>query len=271
VGGGDEQARLLVVLSSEVDRMPSFYEEAEKAREECRKRLNELHSDTMRQIQLTRDHGQQKSRHVQDTMKSFTAKFDHELCQMRDELRKELMVKSSRIEGMINELDRRMVTLEVGLEEQHRARVAQTEDVLGPIRDEVNQITTDLERERQTRRREEEELEKTLADKIEVITKKVDEEKFAREQQYVELSQWTEKEQQHLAKRQCQVEKETCDTLRDLRHDLQVETKDRIACQDTIVEDVASFIKRFNEQLSRDSENDGNVGQMDTMFAPAVQ
>merc|ERR1719159_1258984 len=103
---------LLDALSSEVDRMSVVFDEANKAREEYRKRLEEVHNDTMRQIQMTRDHMVQKSKHVMDTMKSFTAKFDHELTGMRGELRRELQTKSSKIEGVIAELDKRMGELE---------------------------------------------------------------------------------------------------------------------------------------------------------------
>lgn len=249
-----EQDKMLSALRDEVERMPAFYEDAMKAREECRKRLDELHSDTMRQIQLTRDHARQKSKHVQDTMKSFTAKFEHELQQMRDELRKELVVKSARIEDMIADLGRRMLDLEEGLAQQTRERKQQTEVVLGPIRDEVDRLTHDLEAERLGRRADEEAIEKLLADKVELVARTVDEEKFGREQQYVDLHKWVEMEQHLFAKRQYQVEKASEENLRDLRHELHLETKDRIECQDTIVENIASFIKRFQEQLGGEED-----------------
>lgn len=253
--------KLLDGLSTEVDRMSSVFEDANRAREEYRKRLEEIHNDTMRQIQMTRDHMLQKSRHVQDTMRSFTAKFNHELDGMRGELRRELATKSSKIEGLIAELDARTGELEVGLQQQIQERKKQTENILGPIRDEVDKLTADLEGEQEERRKVEEGMEKRLADETERLNKGLDAEKFSRERQYMAFSSFAEDAQNQLAKRQYEVENEIGDTVRHLSHDLRVETKDRKACQDGIAESIASFVQKFQQQLSKDSGGRGGPAQ----------
>jgi len=74
-----QQDMALQKMSQEVERMSSVFEEAEKAREERRKQLDELHDDTMRRIRMTRDYTAQEARRTGDTMKSFEAKFGHEM------------------------------------------------------------------------------------------------------------------------------------------------------------------------------------------------
>merc|ERR1719388_24355 len=77
-----QQDMALQKMSQEVERMSSVFEEAEKAREERRKQLDELHDDTMRRIRMTRDYTAQEARRTSDTMKSFEAKFSHEIQSM---------------------------------------------------------------------------------------------------------------------------------------------------------------------------------------------
>merc|ERR1719274_200463 len=142
-----------------------------------------------------------------------------------------------------------MVGLEKGLEQQHEDRKHQMESTLGKIGEEVAKLTADLDEERRARQRREEELMKELADAIEAMNLAVDAEKFSREQQYMDFKQWAHGEQERLGKRQYQVERETNDTLGNLREGLQEETQDRIECQDGIVENITLFVKRFQDNI----------------------
>jgi len=247
-----QQDVALQKMSQEVDRMSSVFEEAEKAREERRKQLDELHDDTMRRIRMTRDYTAQEAKRTGDTMKSFEAKFSHEITNMRDELMKELHDKSSIIEGILNGLDDRMDGLEKSLAQQTEDRKRQMEETLGTIGEEVTKLTADLDEERRARQRREEELMKELADAVEAMNLAVDAEKFSREQQYMDFKQWAHSEQERLGKRQYQVERETNDTLGNLREGLQEETQDRIECQDGIVENITLFVKRFQDNIKEE-------------------
>merc|ERR1711985_139936 len=106
--------------------------------------------------------------------------------------------------------------------------------------------------ERRARQRREEELMKELADAIESMNLAVDAEKFSREQQYMDFKQWAHSEQEQLGKRQYAVERETNDTLGNLREGLQEETQDRIDCQDGIVENITLFVKRFQDNIKEE-------------------
>jgi len=171
---------------------------------------------------------------------------------MKDELLKELHDKSSVIEGILKGLEDRMFGLEKGLEQQHEDRKVQMESTLGKIGEEVAKLTADLDEERRARQRKEEELMKELADAIEAMNLAVDAEKFSREQQYMDFKQWAHAEQERLGKRQYQVERETNDTLGNLREGLQEETQDRIDCQDGIVENITLFVKRFQDNIKEE-------------------
>jgi hypothetical protein len=247
-----QQDLALQKMSQEVERMSSVFEEAEKAREERRKQLDELHDDTMRRIRMTRDYTQQEAKRTADTMKSFEAKFGVEMKNMRDELLKELNDKSAIIEGILGGLEERMCGLEKGLEQQTVDRKHQMESVLGKIGEEVGKLTADLDEERKTRQRREEELMKELADAIEAMNLAVDAEKFSREQQYMDFKQWAHSQQERLGKRQYEVERETNDSLGNLREGLQDETQDRIECQDGIVENITLFVKRFQDNIKEE-------------------
>merc|ERR1719240_615853 len=129
------------------------------------------------------------------------------------------------------------------------------ESTLGKIDKEVKRLTEDLDEERRARQRKEEELMKELADAIEAMNLAVDAEKFSREQQYMDFKQWAHAEQERLGKRQYQVERETNDTLGNLREGLQEESKDRIECQDGIVENITLFVKRFQDNIKEDTQD----------------
>merc|ERR1719163_2631560 len=87
----------LNILAEEVERMSAVFEEANKAREEQRKIMDEMHQDLLRRIQMTRDYMTQEAKRLADTTKSFTAKFEHEIQSMKEELTTVLKNKISQV------------------------------------------------------------------------------------------------------------------------------------------------------------------------------
>merc|ERR1719487_1502112 len=114
---------LLQGLKGSVEETQTYFEEGHRAREAHQKRLEEMLEETLRNIQKSRGHMQQKARHVKDTTKSFTAKFEHEMSCMREELRHDLAERTDAIEGLLTKLDSRMGELEVDLEKQRQRRM----------------------------------------------------------------------------------------------------------------------------------------------------
>eukprot|EP00929_Paragymnodinium_shiwhaense_P015009 TRINITY_DN123004_c0_g1_i1.p1 TRINITY_DN123004_c0_g1~~TRINITY_DN123004_c0_g1_i1.p1 ORF type:complete len:318 (+),score=127.85 TRINITY_DN123004_c0_g1_i1:93-1046(+) len=253
-----QQAKLLNEMTKNVDAMPEIYEDAQRKREVYMQRLTDMIEETLRQIIKARHGMEQKARHVRDTMTSYGAKFDHDLACTREDLRRELADKTGKMEEVLAGLENRVIELEGDLEEQHAFRVRHVEETLGPIRDEVYRIHNALEAEKKSRRKQEKEREKVLADEVELFTKQLDADKFDRSQQLGALHDWVNQQQQFVAKRQYQVEKEVGDVSKAHRTDFEQATKERIAVQHRVIESIASFVKRYHEQLQK--EMDAGIG-----------
>eukprot|EP00439_Symbiodinium_sp_Y106_P032566 s4567_g3.t3 len=134
------QEKLLFFLSEEVTRTPAVFEQAQKNRDAHQKRLNEMLEETLRQIKKCRAHMQQKKKHVMDTTKSYTAKFDHELAGAERGLRRDLTEAFARMNAVVDELGVRMTDAEAALVQQREDRKRHIESTLGPIRDESQRL-----------------------------------------------------------------------------------------------------------------------------------
>lgn len=230
----------------------AVFEEAQRNRDAHQRRLNEMVEETLRLIHRARLLIQQKSKHVQATTSSYGAKFEHSLSCVREELLLDFEGRASRLEGTLDGLELGVRELEGDLKAQIVVRKTEIEKTLGPIRDEVARLTAALEDERRTRRRCEEDRDKMLADEVEAFTKLIDEEKHDREQQLMEFKVVSEREFQRMEKRQIQAEIGTKHVAEAQRHELKHAAKERIACQHGIIASIASFIKRYREELARD-------------------
>lgn len=257
----DEEKRLeksaasnakLTILAEEVERMSAVFEEANRAREEQRKIMDEMHQDLLRRIQMTRDYMTQEAKRLGDTTKSFTAKFEHELNSMKDELITMLKKKIAEVNHSLAGLETRSKELERAIEQEREDRIVQTEEVLGPIRNRVDRIMGELHAETKTRQGREQEIMKQLLDAAERLNNDVDAEKFTREQLYMSFKLMSERERQNLEDRQVQTRQDTDVNLRGIREELEKEVDSRIENQDGIVDNVTVFIKRFQENIKED-------------------
>lgn len=253
-----QQAKLLNEMTKQVDDMPETYKDAQRKREIYMQRLTDMIEETLRQIIKARHGMEQKAKHVRDTMTSYGAKFEHDLSCTREDLRRELGEKTTKLEDILAGLENRVEQIEDDLQKQHEFRVQHVEEKLGPIRDEVWEIHNDLEAEKKARKKQEAEREKLLADEVELFTKLLDAEKFSRSQQLGHFQDWVNIQQQFVAKRQYQVEREVRDHSKAARTYLQDATKERVAVQHRVIESIASFVKRYHEQLQK--ELDAGLG-----------
>lgn len=246
--------QLLAGLNGEVKCTGAAFDEAHRHREAHQRKLNEMLEATLRQIQKSRSHMMQQAAKVRLTTKSFSTKFEHDFACMRDELKKEFAERAVVIDTSLDGLDQRMEALEQDLETQRQFRKTLVGGLLQPISDQVMKLRDSLETERRDRQLEEEGRERMLAHSVEEITRLLDAEKFAREQQVAEFNSSTDSEQQSLAKRQYQVETEIGDRLRVTRTALEQATKERVMDQNGVVESIASFVRRYREQVSKETD-----------------
>jgi len=249
----NNQERLLYELSSEVERTPAVFEQAQKNRDAHQRHLNEMLEETLRQIKKCRAHMQQKSKHVMDTTKSYTAKFDHELMATREGLRRDMTEAFNQMHQAVEELEVGMTDSEAALERQTQERKEHIEATLGPIRDESQRLFMALTKESKARRLQDETREKELADNVEAINHLLDAEKFEREQQLISYERWADAEQQQIAKRQYQSEKHMREATSDIRTTHQNQVKERVETQHAVVESIASFVHKYREQIIKDT------------------
>ncbi|CAE7224894.1 unnamed protein product, partial [Symbiodinium sp. CCMP2592] len=248
----NNQEKLLFFLSEEVTRTPAVFEQAQKNRDAHQKRLNEMLEETLRQIKKCRAHMQQKKKHVMDTTKSYTAKFDHELAGAERGLRRDLTEAFARMNAVVDELGVRMTDAEAALVQQREDRKRHIESTLGPIRDESQRLFDALAAETRERQLQDHKREKILEDEVVEINKLIDEEKFEREQQLMTYERWADAMQQQIAKSQYQLEKQVRDVTKDIRTEHQGQAKSRVETQHAIVDSIASFIHKYREQLDKD-------------------
>lgn len=248
----NNQEKLLFYLSEEVTRTPAVFEQAQKNRDAHQKRLNEMLEETLRQIKKCRAHMQQKKKHVMDTTKSYTAKFQHELSGARQGLRRDLREAFAAMNGVVDELGDRMTEAEAALVRQREDRIRHIEATLGPIRDESQRLSDALAEETRERQLQDQRREKLLQDEVHAFNGILDEEKFEREQQLMSYDRWADASQQQVAKSQYQLEKEVRELTKDIRAEHQTHSKNRVEAQHAIVDSIASFIHKYREQLERD-------------------
>eukprot|EP00928_Gymnodinium_smaydae_P040386 TRINITY_DN2738_c0_g1_i1.p1 TRINITY_DN2738_c0_g1~~TRINITY_DN2738_c0_g1_i1.p1 ORF type:complete len:355 (-),score=101.42 TRINITY_DN2738_c0_g1_i1:85-1053(-) len=269
---GSAQAKLLDNFSEHVTSMPQVYEEALRNRDLNQKHLTEMIEDTLKHIQKAQAHTILKARHVRDTSTSYAAKFEHDIYGAREEMRRDLADRTAKIEGAVEALEGRIGELEEDLERQREFRMQHTEEVLGPIRDEVARLTAALETERRERRLEESRREKMLNEQVDDFTRLLDAEKFDRGQHLASFERFTGERQRKLEKRQYQVEQETADTINLFNEELKAASQERIRVQHQVIESIASFVKRYHEQLSGEFEGALSAGQGNGAFGgPAGQ
>ncbi|CAK9002562.1 unnamed protein product [Durusdinium trenchii] len=248
----NNQERLLFYLTEEVNRTPSVFEQAQKNRDAHQKRLNEMLEETLRQIKKCRAHMQQKKKHVMDTTKSYTAKFQHELSGADQGIRRDLREAFASMNAAVDELNERMTFAEDALVQQREDRIRHIEATLGPIRDESQRLSDALAIETQKRQLQDQQREKLLQDEVHAFNALLDEEKFDREQQLMSYERWADASQQQVAKSQYQLEKEVRELTKDIRADHQADCQNRVEAQHAIVDSIASFIHKYREQIERD-------------------
>eukprot|EP00746_Dinoflagellata_sp_MGD_P162114 gnl/MRDRNA2_/MRDRNA2_89531_c0_seq1.p1 gnl/MRDRNA2_/MRDRNA2_89531_c0~~gnl/MRDRNA2_/MRDRNA2_89531_c0_seq1.p1 ORF type:complete len:302 (+),score=85.35 gnl/MRDRNA2_/MRDRNA2_89531_c0_seq1:71-976(+) len=249
-----EQTQKLNSLSAGVERMSSVFEEANRAREEQRRMMDLLHERTMEQIGDARKYMEEMMAEMSKKMEDFVSRFENELDSTKEDLMTALKVKVAAMTAHIQNLEERARKMQAGLDKEKADRIRETEEVLGPIRKQVAKLISSLEKEQRIRRRREEEMMKALDDAVENLNNTVDIEKANREQKQKDMLDDNASELKHLVNRQRKIELSTGDKTEELRSDLQNEARYRVDAQNNVVENVTSFIQRFQENIKEEGQ-----------------
>lgn len=251
----DGQNVKLESLTQQVEAMAGVFGEANKARNEHRKMMEERHQDVLRRVQAVRTYCDQESLRLDRQVCSFRDKFEHDLERLTNDMLQKLDNKVTAINARIDDQEERVGELETALDKERADRIAQTEQILGFIKKQVDQLTDGLAKETKIRQAREQEITKRIVACKEEIDATIDKEKFKREQTCQRIKRDAELEQERLAKRQEGHAKYTEAALLTRQAAIEYETATRVECQDSVVDNVSSFIQRFQDNIREEGQH----------------
>jgi vacuolar-type H+-ATPase subunit I/STV1 len=253
-GDGAQNAQLQN-LTNQVENMAGVFGEANKARVEHRKMMEERHQDVVRRIASVKAYCDQESQRLDRQVHSFHDKFEHDLERLTNDMLQKLDTKVTTINAQIDEQEQRVKLLEDGLEQEKKDRIEQTRQILGEIKKKVEGLAANLATETKIRQCKEQEMSKRLVEYMDEIHAVIEKEKDRREQICKTFRELADREHAKLAKRQVAIARRTREALTQLEGSIHFETATREEAQNSVVDNVSSFIQRFQENIREEGEH----------------
>ncbi|KAF4656283.1 hypothetical protein FOL47_009042 [Perkinsus chesapeaki] len=257
---GHKKVDMLEDLAAKVTSMASVFADANAAREEERAVLRQKHSNVLSCIEDTKNDVIAEAARLKSTIESYEAKTQYELEQLRKDMLALLETKHSTAMDRIEALEVRCAEVEKALVDEIEERKKNTEEVLGMLQHQVDEISAPLSTETVIRKQNHEVvnswanvLEKKLSDSIEDINKQLDEEKFKRDVLCTRVEKDMSVNHEEITKRQLKVQRWTHDLVNSLHNAINSEEALRGASQDSIIESISTFIRRFQEDIREEA------------------
>ncbi len=130
----------LTALKGQMADMGNDYEDMIRAREEAKKQLDAKFEDVYRKLQANRDFTVAEGKRVNDTLKAFQLKFETQLKVTEDKLRSEMEAEKKHVREELAAINKRLETLEKGLQDEKEERLRQTDETLKPIRQNIESM-----------------------------------------------------------------------------------------------------------------------------------
>ncbi|CEM11104.1 unnamed protein product [Vitrella brassicaformis CCMP3155] len=239
----------LNALAGQVMAMARVFEEAQRMREEQRRLQEERHQDVLMRIQATNNLIQAETKRLMDIIKSFQSKFEFDLSSLREEQKAALEERYEELKGDIKVLDQQIEKCFEELQKEKDERVKAVEDTLGAVQKNVEHLNEGLETERKHRLQKEKEVAQKMREHFDVHRKDLEQERFKLEVMIDKLRDDTTVEQDKLEKRQLKGEQLAALAVQKLREDIEKEADDRGFAQDSIVDNLSSFIQKFQDNI----------------------
>jgi hypothetical protein len=252
--GDMAQNQRLENLTNQVEAMAGVFNEANKARLEHRKMMEERHQEVLRRIQSVRTYCNTESQRLDRQVCSFRDKFEHDLERLTNDMLQKLDNKVTAINGKIELQEQRVLELEAGLAQEKEERFRQTEEILGLIKKQVDQLSDGLAKETKIRQAREQEITKQIVAYKDEVDVTIDKEKSKQEQICMSIKRTAELEQERLARRQETIAKTAHLDIQKQQAAIEYETATRISCQDSVVDNVSSFIQRFQDNIREEGQ-----------------
>merc|ERR1711985_2924 len=173
---------------------------------------------------------------------------------MGNDMLQKLDNKVTAINGKIELQEQRVLELEAGLEKEKEERIRQTNEILGLIKKQVDQLSEGLTKETKIRQAREQEITKQIVAYKDEVDVTIDKEKSKQEQICMSIKRTAELEQERLARRQEIIAKTAHTDIQKQQASIEYETATRISCQDSVVDNVSSFIQRFQDNIREEGQ-----------------
>lgn len=247
------QGKHLASLAGRVDRIGAAFHGETRLRDEQNALVNELHEDQMKRLD-------EIGFEINTSIAELTVYMDNFIQHSRgllqgtfDGLHGDLRARIDGLLPRLRELESRGRAVSAGLEEERALRTQETTEVLVPLREQIEKLASDLQREQKVRETRNAEIQNKMDAAVASLDAALDTEIASREQRVTETAKELQHDQEQLLKRQDKVE-QGLDTLRDgIFEETDLEKEQRIAAQDPIVEALASFIQKFQQNAHEQS------------------
>ena len=143
----------------------------------------------------------------------------------------------------------RMDGLEAAINQERADRIKETNDTLDPMKAQIKSLKDGLKTEIKTREQREAEIEKKLMQDSQNLQNMLRQEQELRKETMNDLSEMLNQELSLQVKFVDNFENEATTTFKNTTGNLEQELKNRLKHQDTVVDDLAKFVGRFQDTL----------------------
>lgn len=236
----------LQTLGNTVTAMAPKVDSLTQMKADRRAMMDATHERLAAKAEATNTEMENKLKEIGGQIEVFITEWRSTLTGTMDELDSFIEKRVSSMAERYEKLTARARTVQRDIEEEVAERVRATEEVLAPVRRQLERIEVEIGREQQVRHNREEELMNHLEETVKKLEFNAEVECKNRLTRHEEAYKDFDYEFKRLRDKRHKELKERADTLaQDLRNDLDSESKLRTQGQDHITEEIAKFIHRF--------------------------
>lgn len=239
----------LGLLRSQMDEMSGDFNEMSRAREEAKKQLEERFQDVYGRISSTREYVTNEGKRVNEVLKNFQAKFETDLKDLKNFTIKCFDDERNARETGEAQANRRIDELQRNIEREKEERRKMTDDMLKPIRDNLQWLQTAYETEKSTRIEQEREIHEKLEDEVKKLNERMDDERLDRILKMNSLKEHLYDDIDSQARAIQKFQNDSLHALSDMKSGVVEELKSRLDHQDQMLDNLTKFIKTFQDTL----------------------
>lgn len=234
--------------------MAGAFEDATQGRKEQRQMMNDMHAYCNQQVKDTDFEMKGVLDGLAESMEDFAKGRRQCLKDTMADLERELEEKVGILNANFAALEARAAALQAAINVERASRVQAMEEVLAPVREQVQRLTTALEKEREIRRNRDKELRKRLDAALKELEEGIFVEQGNRQARFDSVMKDVEKDMVRLQKRQKAIDGSTAVELQRLQADIVDEKTHRVQGQDRVAHKLQDFIQNFRLHIKEEGD-----------------